>query len=462
VNIALSNRVSPVASDSSLSGTSVLVAGAGLAGLVAARDLADMGAAVTVVEARDRVGGRVWTLRDGFVDGQHAEAGGDMIDVDHEAICRLSEELGLRLVRILSGGFSYVRENARGELRIVAQSAARGWGRLAHELKGLARVYKWAEQRWDSPIAAEIGRRTVAEWLDSIEADAELRATSLGLRGFFLADPEELSLLPLVDQFSADDEPIQQHLFRIEGGNDRLALVLTAQLGDRVRLNTELQAISQRGGTIRASVRQGRVRSQIQVDAVVLALPATLLRRVPITPALPMQQHDAIASLRYGRGTKTLLQFSSRFWRAVGRPRAFGSALSFGAGWEANDEQRGKAGILALLAGGSASDETAAIMEHEGVRGLVRALEWLGSKKAELVSWRQARWESDPWSRGGYAMFDTAFKPALRGWLSQPCGRLFFAGEHTSTKWQGYMNGAVESGHRAAAEVRAARLLGDI
>jgi monoamine oxidase len=448
-----------VAADMSLSGTSVLVAGAGLAGLVAARDLAGMGATVTLIEARDRVGGRVWTVRDGFVDGQHAEAGGDMIDEAHEALRQLADELGLQQIRILASGFAYARANRNGETRLVARSAARSWERLAHELQPQAQRYRWAERRWDSPVAAEIGRRSVAQWLDAVDADGELRSTARGLRGFFLADPEELSLLALVDQFSFDDVAPGK-MFRIEGGNDRLPAMLAAGLGERVHLNTELLAVSQRGGTIRASLRNGRARAQLQVDYLVCALPATLLRRVPITPALPAQQHDAIASLVYGRGTKTLLQFDNRFWRLATRPRAFGSDLPIGAAWEGNEDQRGKPGILSLLAGGSASDATNAIVEREGIQGMVRALEWLGASNAELVGWKQARWESDPWSRGGYAVFDPAFKPALRTWLAQPCGRVFFAGEHTSLRWPGYMNGAVESGHRAAAEVRAAHLLG--
>lgn len=438
---------------------SVLVAGAGLAGLVAARDLAAMGATVTVVEARDRVGGRVCTLRDGFVDGQHAEAGGDMIDEEHDALRSLADELGLRQVRILSGGFAYVRSDQKGPVRLVAPSAGRGWERLARELEALAQRYRWAERRWDSPVAAEIGRRSVAQWLDEVNADAELRATAKGLRGFFLADPEELSLLPLVDQFSSGDERGPGKMFRIDGGNDRLPTMLASLLGERVHLNTELLAVSQRGGTIRASLRNGRARSQLQVDYLVFALPATLLRRVPITPALPVQQHEALSSLAYGRGTKTLLQFSHRFWRSAAAPRAFGSTLPIGAGWEGNEDQRGKAGILSLLAGGSASDATSAIVERDGIQGIVRALEWLGSGQAELLAWRQMRWEAEPWSRGGYAVFGPSFKPVLRGWLAQPCGRLFFAGEHTSIRWPGYMNGAVESGHRAAAEVRAAHLL---
>lgn len=449
-----------MATDSSLAGITVLVAGAGLAGLVAARDLVAMGATVTVVEARDRVGGRVWTLRDGFVDGQHGEAGADMIDEEHTALRTLIDELGLEQVRILASGFGYARTTKKGDVRIVARAAGRGWERLAHELAPLAERYRWAERRWDSPVASEMARRSVAQWLDDIQADSELRETAAGLRGFFLADPDEISILQLVDQFATEGDPAPGRMFRINGGNDRLPALLGAALGDRLHLNTELLAVSQRGGTIRASLRNGRARGQMHADYAVLALPATLLRRMPITPALPVQQHDAIASLPYGRGTKTLLQFDTRFWRAATRPRAFGSPLSFGAGWEANEEQRGKAGILSLLAGGSASDATSDSVERDGVQGLVRSLDWLGSRNAELVGWRQARWEADPWSRGGYAFFSPDFKPTLRGWLAQPAGKVFFAGEHTSLRWQGYMNGAVESGHRAAFEVRAAHLLG--
>src|SRR5262249_46381330 len=174
---------------------------------------------------------------------------------------------------------------------------------------------------------------------------------------------------------------------------------------------------------------------------------------------LRAQQHDAIARLRYGRVTKTLLQFSRRFWRAVGRPRAFGSDLGFGALWDGNEEQRGRSGIVSLMAGGSASDATQAIVEREGMAGLAGALDWLGASSAERGGSRQCVWESDPWSRGGYAYFDPGFDPALRQWLARPFGRLFFAGEHTSFRWQGYMNGAVESGRRAAAEIEAVHRL---
>ena len=441
--------------DTTLSGVSVLVAGAGLAGLSAARDLIARGATVTVIDVRDRVGGRVWTIRDGMAEGQHAEAGGDMIDEEQHEIRNLAAEVGLKLTRILKGGFGYVRADQAGRARIVTRNAKGGWERLAGELRGVSRPYHLAERRWDSPITADLARRSVATWLDQAKADADLRATATGLRGFFLADPDELSLIALVDQFAENDAPGPGAMYRIEGGNDRLASALAEPLGERLHLNTDVVALSHRGKVVRVSVKNNRALAQINCDYAILALPATLLRRIPITPALPAQQHEAVVRLKYGRATRTLLQFSKRFWRAPGRPRAFGSPLPFGAIWDGNEEQRGRAGILTLLAGGGASDATQAIVAKHGARGLTDALDWLGSKDSELLASRQIVWEQDPYARGGYAYFDPGFDPALRAWLSRPAGRLFFAGEHTSVKWQGYMNGAVESGRRAAAEVAA-------
>jgi monoamine oxidase len=447
----------------------VLVAGAGLAGLTAAYDLAAMGAAVTVIEARDRLGGRVWTIRDGFADRQHAEAGGDMIDESQHEIRQLADALGLKLSRILRGGFGYVRAGPAGatgsaaQPRLVTRGVVHGWDQLARRLGGLAERYRLAERRWDSPIAADLARRSVAQWLDDERADADLRATATGLRGFFLADPEELSLLALVDQFAGNDQPgsgAPGAMFRITGGNDRLAAALAARLDGRIQLGTELVAVSVRGRAVHATLKHGRMSAPLISDYLVLALPASVLRRVPITPALPAHQHEAIASLKYGRATKTLLQFSRRFWRAPGRPRAFGSPLPCGAIWEGNEEQTGRAGILTLLAGGSASDQTQAAVAKDGIGRFADGLAWLGADRAEFGASRQVVWESDPLARGGYAFFDPSFDPALREWLARPAGRLFFAGEHTSIRWQGYMNGAVESGRRAAAEIAATARLG--
>lgn len=438
-----------------LEGVSVLVVGAGLAGLTAARDLAAMGAAVTVVEARHRVGGRVWTVRNGFTEGQHAEAGGDFFDENHDEARRLVASLRLELVQVLRHGWSFARREPDGTVRAAPVARGAGWDRLAVALEALAEPYRLAEHRWDTPIAAALARRSVRQWLDEVHADADLQSIAVGLRGFFLADPEALSLLALVDQFASSDPPGPRPLYRVVGGADRIATTLADALGDRLRLNTELVAISQRGARVRATLRQKRQAQQFTCDYLVCTLPASILRRVPITPALPTQQHDAIAALKYGRATKSLLQFSSRFWRIPRKPSAYGSDLPFGAVWDANEEQGGKPAILSLLAGGTASEWTGELIGREGSAGLAKQLEWLGSRRAQLLHALHVSWEIDPFSRGGYAFFDPSFPPDRRSWLAQPSGRLFFAGEHTSFRWQGYMNGAIESGRRAAAEVAA-------
>jgi monoamine oxidase len=326
---------------SALNGVSVLVVGAGLAGLSAARDLTALGATVTVVEARDRVGGRAWTIRDGFKDGQHAEGGADLIDGAQEEIHKLAAELGLELTRILRSGWGFVRPDGRGRPQIVRHGVTRGWERLAKQVSAFSEPYRLAERRWESPIVADIARKSVAEWLRSIDADDELRQTAIGLRGFFLGDPDELSLLALVDQFATEDAPVPDKMYRIKGGNDRLAEALSAPLGQALKLRTEVVAVSQRGRVVRVSLKNSRQVAQLSCEYVVFALPATVLRRIPITPALPQQQHDAFVRLKYGRATKTLLQFSRRFWRIPGRPRAFGSPLPFGAVWDYYCETKG-------------------------------------------------------------------------------------------------------------------------
>ena len=175
-------------------GISVLVAGAGLAGLTAARELRTKGARVAIIDARDRVGGRVLTVRHPFLRGEHAEAGADLIDESQTEICKLIAAVGLRTAKILPGGFTSVRE-VRGRRRIGGRHA---WQDLEKRLQPEVRAFRLSEQRWDGGVAASIARESVAQWLDRIRAPHGLRDVAVGLRGFFLADPEELSLLALV------------------------------------------------------------------------------------------------------------------------------------------------------------------------------------------------------------------------------------------------------------------------
>lgn len=438
--------------DQSLRGVSVLIAGAGLAGLVAARELDHRGAELVIVEARARLGGRVWTWRDTFAEGQHVEAGADMIEESQTEILHLAEELGLRPVRILKSGFSGFQSSVISS----GQGAARGWEALENALEEQIRAYRLAERRWDSGVAEALAGMSVASWLDRIHANAEMRSTAIGLRGFFLADPTELSLLALVDQFAEDETPGQGRMYRIEGGNDGLAAALAVPFTNRIRRNTVVVSIGHSAAGIDAAVRtpDGTI-DHLRADYMICTLPTTALKAVRIDPPLPSAKMAAIEQLRYGPATRTALQFERTPWRALGKPRAYGTDLPIGAVWDGNEEQNGEAGILSLLAGGSASAATRELLARGGIAEVLKQLAWLPIGQTKLLTHRAFSWEDDPWSAGGYAYFSPTYDPSWRAWLARPVGRLLFAGEHTSLRWQGYMNGAVESGLRAAAEVRA-------
>ena len=163
---------------------------------------------------------------------------------------------------------------------------------------------------------------------------------AVGLRGFFLADPDELSLLALADQFAEDGAPGSEKMFRIVGGNDRLPALLAKSLGSRLRLQTILRRVSQtRGGVTAALESKGRV-DEARFDYLVCAMPATTVRDVVFEPALPDPQRQAATDLKYGAATKTALQFDRAPWRKRGKPRAFGTPLPIGAVWDGNEEQR--------------------------------------------------------------------------------------------------------------------------
>jgi monoamine oxidase len=179
----------------------------------------------------------------------------------------------------------------------------------------------------------------------------------------------------------------------------------------------------------------------------VITLPAILLRDLDMQPPLPDDQRRAIASLPYGAATKVLVRSTTDLFGGR-RARAFATDTDLGAFWDGS----GNGTIVTFLAGGSVSRQLRARADAAPAR-LLDDLCWLGMSGAPVVERHVVTWEDEAFSRGGYAYLDAGFDPAWRTLLARRHGRLLFAGEHTSTEWQGYMNGAIESGRRAAREL---------
>jgi monoamine oxidase len=154
--------------------------------------------------------------------------------------------------------------------------------------------------------------------------------------------------------------------------------------------------------------------------------------------------------LPHGPATKAFLRFDHAWWRRGDAPRAYGTNLPCGAVWDGAEDQPGAA-VLTFLGGGRTSQSLQKLMGSPA--GRARATAWLGASPPGHLLAAPVSWEDDPFARGAYGVFTPAFDPRWRAGLEQSHGRVFFAGEHTSEHWQGYMNGAVESGDAAAAKI---------
>jgi len=428
----------------------VLVCGGGLAGLVAAHELARARMDVTLVEARHRLGGRMWTVRQGFAGGQHGELGGEFIDAGHEHMHALAERFHLELVPVLQGGFTHRFTSASRRIEV---SRTRPWEALRESVTTLIQRYTEADGDVSADAVRDIARRSLRQWLDERGADADLYAMAKAIRGFFLADAEELSVLQVVEQLADGEFPSHIQMFRIAGGTDRLITALARETGARTMLGHMVRRINRLPDRIVAHLTDDRGGlHELEADSAVLALPASTLRHVEFVPALPHAQRRAVGAVTYGRSTKVAVQTTSPALR-VRRARAFATDTALGAFWDASEGQPSHShSVVHFLAGGSASPQLQRRV-REGANGLLGDLCWLGVAGASVSASHSVTWEDDPLAGGGYAFGSPDFDPAWRPLLSRRSDRVVFAGEHTSDDYQGYMEGAVRSGMRAAGEI---------
>lgn len=424
----------------------VVVVGAGLAGLVCARELERAGFRVTVVEARDRVGGRVLTSREPFAGGQYAELGAEFVHFGDTAIRSLLGAFGIALEPAggHSDGVVYRRERRRPYERFATPKVRADVALFRRRLAALGRGVDP-----EDPAAGSraLDARSALSLLHELGLDDRARfLVEHSLRTAYGVEPENLSLLFLVQQ-----EKVARgrgKAFRIRGGADRLTEALAGRIVD-LRIETPAQRIERR----RSSVTVVAGGDELDAEWCVLAVPVPLLGAIAFEPKLPPLLATAAERLRYGHAVKTLLQYERRFWRARGESGDVLSDLSFETAWETTARRRGREGILAALPTGRNGILHGTIGRRS--RALLAADElddvYPGSR-ALLEATDTWAWHTDGWSLGSRVAFGpgqvTRFWDALR----RPIGKLWLAGEHADGR-AGTMEGAVRSGRRVAREI---------
>ncbi|MFE5118055.1 flavin monoamine oxidase family protein [Streptomyces sp. NPDC056669] len=457
---------SPVAAERSVPHDArVVVIGAGLAGLTAAYRLARRGVHVQVFEARDdRVGGRCWTAR-GFSSDQIAEHGGERIDTRHTHIRKLAGELGLELEeenpdrRHGKRGITFLQGAVRDDTAIY-KDLDLVLKRLRADAKRIGSYFADRASR----AARDFDQLSVRDWLQANVPGgmSSLLGSSIacGVSTFFGNDAAELSAINLIEQNAGVDDGTADEKYHVKGGNDLIPNGLAARLPKpALHFDAPLLAVRRTGDTYR--LRFGGIRGEVIADRVVFALPFTTLRRVDLEDSgLSARKREVIDNHGMGTDAKLMLQFDRQFYQFddfSGSIKADNPQMST---WDTSSYQTGAEGLLTLFVGGWSGASFPTAKPHGEPSAAVTGSA-LGHLEALVPGLKDAynghgwldSWVDDPWARGSYASYRPGQYTKYWGWTGRPEGRLHFAGEHTSTHSQGYLNGAVESGERVAREV---------
>ena len=455
-------------------GEEIAIVGGGLAGLVCAHRLKQAGHRAIVHEASDRLGGRVWTIRDVFADGQIAEHGGELIDSGQVSLRRLVAELGLQLDNVIAGekrgtGDVFHFNGARYPVRRAVEDFGAVYPTLKRQLAETG--YPTLHNR-HKPKGVELDHISIADWISEnvpggLQSDlGKLLAVAYNTEfGADISDQTSLNLLYLLGYsgggrlrlFGASNEK-----FRVRGGNDLVVQRLAAGLEGQLRLGSELTEISRRSdGSYRLAFDNGGGGVVVKAPQVVLALPFAVMRASVDFSAAGFDPVKTMAIEQQGMGTNSKLnvQFSDRVWRSEDANGGTYADTGYQSTWEASRAQPGRAGILVDFTGGTIGRDFGGASADERAHRFLAQIEPVLPGVPAAYNGRAVLdyWPGRPFTRGSYAYYRVGQMTSFAGVEGKPSGNCHFAGEHTSYTYQGYMEGAVKSGERAAGEVLAAR-----
>jgi monoamine oxidase len=441
----------------------VIVLGAGLAGLAAAMELDRAGCDVTILEARTRPGGRVHTLREPFSDGLYAEAGAARIQDSHVFTMRYVKQFNLTLDPFFpTEGASVTRVADRRF--VLPQGTFIDLAQVPLEftdeerklgLRGSLGKYLFSHLQ-------ELGDPTVSGWPDKdlsrferpIPEFCQQQGASTGfVRMIALGhDLGPMSALQLLRDAAVGAATRQ--FYKVRGGSDLLPKALAAPLADKIRYGAPVVRIEQDETSVRVVCLRAETPVTIAGDYLVCAIPLPVLRRVEIAPALSSAKRAAIDQVDYMPMARVFLQSRRRFWLERGE-NGFANTDDPMDVWDYTRDQPGTRGILGAYTSGRMARQITVRDPIERGPFVLEMMERVHPGIREhYEGCASYSWISDPWALGAAAEFKSGQLSAYYGAVRAPEGRLHFAGEHTSP-WNGWMNGALESGHRVADEIKA-------
>ncbi|HYP29831.1 MAG TPA: FAD-dependent oxidoreductase [Blastocatellia bacterium] len=445
----------------------IVVLGGGLAGLAAAYELKRAGHQVTILEARKNPGGRVRTLRN-FSDGLYAEAGPISFPQDHHFTWGYASDFKLPLRPAFKFGLESVAHVRGSRFRIAGDGAAN----VPFNLKANERqagVFN-LPALYLSNFMSDVGDPRRANWppenlreIDQISLKQLLLDRGASDGAVDLIEASQLGLLGFgLDSFSALDGVVTEKIatgapfYEIMGGNDQLPNAFKKKLKKNFKKLSVVQRIEQDDAGVTVTYLSNGVPQTITADRVICTLPFPVLNEIEVSPAFPEDKQRAIRELKLTPVTRTYLQFRSKAWETDGLSGYGNTDLIIQNTYSPTLTQGGERGILASYAGGARALELGAMSEGERQDLVLRRMNSLfGNLTSRFERGASQVWHDDPFARGAFAYFEPGQMTSLLPIAQRPEGRIHFAGEHTSA-WHGWMNGALESGNRAADEANEA------
>jgi monoamine oxidase len=451
--------------------TRVMVVGAGLAGLCAAYELVALGHEVTILEAQDRPGGRVHTLRRPFSDGLYAEAGASRIPTSHDLTLAYARLFGLPLAPFEPADVPSIRYAYRHRAKVLPGAVFVWPASVPAGQRQLTPAQ--VRRRYIDPLADQIVDPFASDWIppslekyDNVTRDEYLRSQHVSNAALHMMNLGSTpvarirSFLDVLREVAVNRElrrragARDEQLLKIEGGNDRLPEAFADRLGDRIRYRCAVRRIEQHATEAKVFFENGGSLHSASGDYVVCAVPFSIARHLEFSPALSAQKTAAIEKLPYHSVTRIYLQCRERYWLREGLS-GFADTDHPMEIWDATYGQKGPRGILMSFIQGSKAHDLAQASQTDQLRFGLTAVEevYPGVMKAYERAFVKV-WDTDPWARGAVAYLLPGQVLTLDRDIARREGRVHFAGEHASSL-RGWMQGAFESGRRVAREIDA-------